>query len=225
MIKSPKYYLQTAKTFGWAEGSTLDKERLELLKTFVSGRKILDVGSAYGMYVDYLVSEGFDAYGVDFVSEFILNSKKTKKGEFVKARADKLPFKNKEFETAILFDILEHGDDLKILSEAKRVTKKRILIIVPKIVDHDLEQGGVIFRHYIDKSHLREYTKESLRDLINKVGLKVVYIREVHPLYNETIFLSLFSGPRNLKKIIRKLVFFILPKKKYTTEIFSVVKI
>lgn len=218
-----KHYSKNAANLGWGERSaSLDKERVELLKKFVVGKKVLDIGCGFGLYVDYLSSLGFESLGVDFVSAFIKKAQKNKKGTFIKAQADRLPFKNNEFDTCLLFDILEHGDDKKILEEAKRVTRKRILVIVPRKVDYQLEQSGVIFRHYLDKSHIREYEREDVKKLAKKANLKLTHIRSVHPLYNETIFLRMFNGPVFVKKLIRKIVFFLLPKSYYPTEYFAV---
>lgn len=224
MSKKPKdYYFKKSSFLGWGERSaTLDGERVKLIDKYVAGKKILDIGCGRGFYVDYLVSQGFDAYGLDFVTQFIKEAKRSKKGTFVKGEAEKLPFKDNEFDTTILFNILEHGDEGKLLGEAKRVTKKRILVIVPRQVDRRLEQSGAIFRHYLDKSHLREYRKQDLENLAEKLDLKLTNIQPVHPLYNETIFLTLFSGPIIFKKIIRKIVFAILPKANYPTEYFAV---
>lgn len=221
MAKRANYYLKFSLSLGWDNNSGLDKERLELIKKFIKGKKILDVGCGFGLYVDYLSRQGFDATGLDFVEEFIKKAT-LRRGTFIKGRADKLPFRNNEFDTILLFDILEHGDDIKILEEAKRVSKERILIIVPRKVDYQLEQSGVIFRHYLDKSHIREYEEKDIEKLAKSVNLKLTYIKVVHPLYNETIFLSLFDGPIILKKIIRKIVFLLLPKKIYPTEYFAV---
>ncbi len=225
MVKNNRYYAQNAKSLGWgAEIFSLDTERINLIKKFVVGKKVLDVGCGFGIYVDFLSLTGFESTGVDFVSSFIANAKRSKKGYFIKASADNLPFKNEAFDTVLLFDILEHGDDTKLLQEAKRVCKDRVLVIVPMRVDEQLSSSGVIFRHYIDKSHLREYIKDDLEKLAKKCGLKVLYIENIHPLYNETIFLSLFKGPIILKKIVRKIIFFILPKKSYPTELFAVLE-
>ena len=221
MVKLTSYYLNSSSSLGWDKNSKLDKERLELIKKFVRGKKVLDVGCGYGLYVDYLSRAGFDATGLDFVEEFIKEAS-LKRGTFIKGRADKLPFRSNEFDSTLLFDVLEHGDDKKILKEAKRITRERILLIVPRKVDHQLEQSGIIFRHYLDKSHLREYEREDILKLAKQADLKLVHISPVHPLYNETIFLSLFEGSVFIKKIIRKIVFFLLPKKYYATEYFAV---
>ncbi len=222
MAKLPQYYLETSSILGWGVDSGLDTERLKLIKQFIKGNNILDIGCGYGLYVDYLTSQGFNATGVDFVGDFIEAAKRIKKGDFIKGQAEHLPFGDKTFETVLLFDILEHGNDKDILSEAKRVSKKVILAVVPRKVDPQLEQSGVIFRHYMDKSHLREYEKEDIKKLANKSGLKLLHLQKIHPLYSETIFLSLFGGSLFVKKIIRKIVFAILPKVFYPTEYFVV---
>lgn len=219
---SNKYYSDSATYLGWGEGSVLDKERLSLIDRFIVGKNILDIGCGLGLYVDYVVSKGLSGAGVDNVSEFIKSAKKSKKGNFTLANIEKLPFLENQFDTSFMFDILEHVDDKKILAEAKRVTTKRIMVIVPRRVDTGLEQSGVIFRHYIDKSHIREYEEEDLKRLAKSTDLKLILIRKIHPLYNETIFLSLFRGSVFLKKLARKIIFLILPKANYYTEYFAV---
>lgn len=221
--KKPNYYFEKAGFLGWDEkDATLDKERIRLLDKFIAGKKVLDVGCGTGIYVDYLSKKGFDAWGLDFVEEFISRAKKSKKGSFFIGKAEKLPFKDLEFDTVILFNTLEHGPDKLILKEAKRVAKRQILVIVPKIVDEELAKSGVIFRHYLDKSHLKEYAREDFEHLAKSTGLSLSFFEQVHPLYNETIFLALFGGSILLRKIIRKLVFAILPKRVYPTEYFAV---
>lgn len=224
MDKSPKYYSQTVVSLGWHENSQPDKERLSLLNQFTIGKKILDVGCGYGLYTDYLCSQGYKVTGLDFVESFINYARKFKKGTFLKGKADNLPFKNEEFDTVLLFDILEHGDDIKILNEAKRVSNNLILAIVPRRVDRILEQSGVIFRHYLDKSHLREYDQDDIKKLATKTNLKLIHLQKIHPLYNETIFLNLFKGKLILRKILRKLIFLLLPQEIYPTEYFAVFK-
>jgi len=223
--KPPEYYAKKAPYLGWGEeGQKLDKQRLQLLEKYIVGKKILDIGCGLGFYTDYLSKQGHDSWGVDFVTDFINQAKKSRQGNFVLGKAEQLPFEDNSFDTVILFDILEHGDDKVFLSEAKRVSRKRVLLIVPRQVDSVLEKSGVIFRHYLDKSHLREYQEEDLYSLSKQVNLKLKYLEPVHSLYNETIFLVLFKGPLLLKKFIRKIVFLFLPKEDYSTEYFAVLE-
>lgn len=80
MIKSAKYYQESASFLGWGEDSKLDEERIKLIKKFVTGKKVLDIGCGLGFYVDFLNSSGYECVGVDFVAEFINKAKKIKKG-------------------------------------------------------------------------------------------------------------------------------------------------
>lgn len=218
-------YLKFSGNFGWGvESAKLDMERANLLRRFIVGKKILDVGCGSGLYVDYLSKQGFNVTGLDFAEEFISFAKKERAGAFVLGGAQNLPFADKEFDTVLLFDVLEHVDDKKILMEAKRVAKKRILIIVPRTVDEELANSGMIFLHYIDKSHLREYIEEDVKALAKACNLRLVHIQPVHSIYNETVFMALFKGPTLLKKIIRKVILMFLSKKYYPTEIFAVME-
>lgn len=218
-----KYYLRSSKDLGWGkETAQLDTQRQELLKKYIKGKKVLDIGCGWGLYVDFLSPLGFNAWGLDQVGEFVKDNQKNKRGNFKVGRAEKLPFKDGEFDTVLLFDILEHGDDVKMLKEAKRVAKQRILIIVPRQVDEELSDSGVIFRHYLDKSHLREYKEGDFKNLAKEAGLKLNLVKPVHPLYNETVMLHLFSGSLLRRKIVRKLVLLTLKQKPYYTEFFAV---
>ncbi len=223
MIRDKRYYLNNAKNLSWGEGK-LDKERLAILKTLIKGKKILDVGCGFGVYVDYLTKQGFEAVGVDFVSEFIKTARKNQQGRFITSSANSLPFENNSFDTVLLFDILEHGDDLKILTEAKRVAKQRIIAIVPRIVDRSLSDSGVIFRHYLDKSHLREYEMQDLKSLANKAGLTINNLKQIQLLPNFAIFAALFKNVslNIFYKILGKIIFPPFLRKDYFTEILAV---
>lgn len=223
MFKKPvDYYLNNSPKFGWGQEAKLDQERVDLLREFIFGKKVLDIGCAYGLYVDKLFSLGFKVWGVDLVEEFIKKAQQNKKGTFLKAAAEKLPFADSFFDTVFLFDILEHGRDTKILKEAKRVTKKKILVIVPRQVDQELANAGVVFRHYIDKTHFREYQEKDFEKLAKSCDLKLINLQPVHNLNNKIIFIALFRGPIWVRDIVRKVVFWVLPRKIYATEYFAV---
>lgn len=234
VTKVEQYYKKNASDLGWGEDNpTLDSQRTELLEKYLEGERVLEVGCGYGKYTNFIATLGYESYGVDVVDEFIKSAKKNKpkgflsgdnkKGIFIKASAEKLPFKDNFFDVVILFDLLEHGDDKRILLEAKRVSKKRIIVIVPKEVDEELSNTGVIFRHYIDKTHLREYTKEKLKDLAFGCSLKITTIFPIHPLNVRTIFMQLFEKTY-LVSYFRKMIFKLLVPKKYYTELFAILE-
>jgi SAM-dependent methyltransferase len=219
-----KYYREHSSELGWGNDVVrLDPERLELLNRYIVGHRILDVACGSGIYTDYLANLGCDAWGIDLVSDFIENAKKTKKGVFIQGEADKLPFKDGEFDTVLLFDILEHGDEIAMLQEAKRVASKRILVNVPRKVDRELEESGVVFRHYTDKSHLREYLRKDIQLLANNCGLSVAEIVDVNAVDPYRVQNSMFVGNQLSKRIVRMISKRLLGEKYYPTGLFAVI--
>jgi len=174
------------------------------------------------MYTDYLASRGFDAWGIDLVGEFILKAKESKKGTYLQGEADKLPFADGDFDTVLLFDILEHGDDVAILKEAKRVAAKRIVVNVPRKVDMELQRTGIVFGHYIDKSHMREYTEDSIRSLAHECGLEIIHLQGSSHINPLDVYKALFSGNLFVKRVIKVILMTFLNTRYYPTGYFAV---
>ena len=219
------YYRENAADLGWGpETARLDPERVELLTRYVIGPRVLDVACGSGIYTDYLASKGYDVWGIDLVGEFIEKAKKCRKGTFLQGEAERLPFADGEFDTVLLFDILEHVDDVALLREAKRVASKRIIVNVPRKVDRELELGGLAFGHYVDKSHLREYTTESIQMLGQQLGLTLEYHEEINALSPKDLFKILFRGNRLVKRVMSVLAILMLRSAYFYTNIIAVFK-
>jgi len=91
-------------------------QRLQFQKQFASGR-VVNIGCG-----DIPVDFGPDTVQVDFDKYNYPN--------FVNADAHHLPFKDNEFDTAVLGDIVEHAEDpVQMLREAGRVSKKVVATI------------------------------------------------------------------------------------------------
>lgn len=101
--------------------SEINDKIIDFLKTKIIGRYI-DIGCNTG----WLLSEVRGGVGVDS-SRFCID-KAREKGLIVHlANAEELPFRNQEFDMAILSCIMEQSDrPMKILNEAKRVARKVI---------------------------------------------------------------------------------------------------
>lgn len=91
---------------------------------YMKGKNILDVGMGAGATSFYLTKKGFDIIGVDVDNLSIYKDLKP-----IVYDGEKLPFKNGEFETAIIVHVLHHcGDGVAVLEEVKRVAKRVIFI-------------------------------------------------------------------------------------------------
>ncbi len=200
------YYTQNADSHGWGPAvAKLNPEKTKLLDQFAIG-KILDIGCGSGIYAHYLATKGHQVVAIDNQPEFIQQVKvKFPQVNFQQASALKLPFKHQTFDTAILFDVLEHLDDLKTLQEASRVAK-RVIISVPRANQAFLTQWSLAHHHYLDRTHLRAYTPNSLRKLLVNVSLKIIYLREALPISLYGVVVDHLARGSSLKKLLLKLL-------------------
>ena len=153
--------------------------------------KIVDIGGNKGIVFEKwdrknIVTVDIDKYDVQ---------------NFVQADAHHLPFQDKEFDTAVLGDILEHvNDPVQVLKEAKRVAKNKIVITVPNEYEWDKDRGPFLPVEEVAKAerltveamakrdnpaiefytkdnyrhlhHNRYYTREMLEEHLQKAGIK-----------------------------------------------------
>lgn len=141
-----------------------------MTKRIPSGCKVLDIGCNSGIMATLVKA---DWYGVDVCPQLVEIAKQIMKAEV--APAEKLPFRDNEFDIAVLGEILEHvfsPDD--VMAEAVRVTKKLIIGSTP----NERGQWGTsatgsrsLKKHH---QHVRCYTEETLNQLLKKYSDKFV---------------------------------------------------
>lgn len=161
------YSLENAKKFSWSSISgDLNAERVDHLNKYIVGKKILDAGCGGGAYVEFLCQKGLEVTGIDKYDEFLqVAREKGRSGTYIQGDITRLPFPDKSFDCTYCFDVLEHVDDRLAIKELVRVTSNRLIIAVPQ-EDETMQKFNLTFAHYQDKTHLRNYTNFSLRDLI-----------------------------------------------------------
>lgn len=146
--------------------------------------KTLEVGCNEGFVAKALMEKGLDVTAVDN-SDFAIISAKHHFGiDAIKCNAEKMPFKDGEFDTVVGGEILEHTENPGLaLAEMFRVSKGHVIITLP-IGDYWLGElthlwgldGGVL-EH--EAGHLMEFQKhafiiefdrrrEKYHDAINK---------------------------------------------------------
>ncbi len=174
------YTVESATRFGWGSAAAeLPPERVELLARHVVGTRVLDAGCGGGGYVDLLARKGLDAVGVDKFDFYLgLAAERNLRGSFLQADlTEGLPFPDKHFDTAFSFDVFEHVDDEAAVRELARVTRRRLLVIVPQ-EDTALRHFGMTLGPYRDPTHLRYYTADRLHALAAAVGGTAVVFPE-----------------------------------------------
>jgi 2-polyprenyl-3-methyl-5-hydroxy-6-metoxy-1,4-benzoquinol methylase len=138
--------------------------RKEIIKRSI-GDSVLEIGCADGGIISSLANLGLHAVGVDLATPFLYSAQKP--AEYICADGFSLPLADKSFDTVILAEILEHIDNpLKVLLEAVRVCRERIVITVPT----DLN----------DPTHISQFDKARMSEMIGAVpGVASVSIDEI----------------------------------------------
>ncbi|MBW2966955.1 methyltransferase domain-containing protein [Candidatus Woesearchaeota archaeon] len=125
------------------------------------GDMTLEVGCNSGIITKALAQAGINAVGIDISPKSVSRARngKPSRAEFYQMGAEDLRFRDNNFDTVILTEVLEHvADPEKVLEEALRVTHwgGRLVIGVPRDTK------------IYEPSHRHFYTPESLASLLSK---------------------------------------------------------
>lgn len=217
-------YQNNGKEFHWGPNSvTLNPEKASLLSRYAVG-KVLDIGCGSGIYTHYLNSLGHDTTGMDSILNFVKAAKsKYPQEKYISGSAENIPFRNNSFDTIVLFDILEHVDDLKVVKESLRVAN-RLIISVPRENQKILTQYGLSHAHYLDRTHKRVYILKSFRSLLRKLNAKIVFLEESLPLSISGLLINRLAGQNKIKKYLLKMMLKpFLPEPNLNSTIFAVI--
>lgn len=162
-----KIFVDAKTCYAKAEGRIFGENHLSFCKQY-AGKTILDFGCATGDYCLELGRLGFECVGVDINEEYVKIARE--KGVDAYVIKEQVPFEDKSFDTVIIFEVLEHVQDLgRILEEAKRVAKKNILITVPNCGSFEtLKSYGLTYSHFLAVDHINFFTKKEFEHLFSK---------------------------------------------------------
>lgn len=178
----------------------------------------MDIGCATGEYCEKLTMLGFKCVGIDINPDYI--AKQSGKGIKTQVMdAASLKFSDNAFDTALIFEVLEHVNDPDaILKEAKRVSSKNILITVPDCSDFfELKKMGLTYGHMLEKDHIHFFTKKDLENLLSKYFRKFT-VEEKEPM-------NLLFLPWRLQKPISFLYKLIITKPTAYFRLYAVAEV
>jgi SAM-dependent methyltransferase len=143
-----------------------EREMRLFWKDFANCKKVLDLGCGVGRFGEFKPS-GVTVFGMDNDSGAVKIAQKHEQavlGDLEK----KLPFPNATFDGILAKDVLEHmREPWTVVAEMKRVLKKGgIIIATVPAPSH---------KAWDDYTHIRPFTKRSIRELFLDQGFHVVY--------------------------------------------------
>ncbi len=132
-----------------------------------AGHSILDVGCGFGAYSVALMSEGLSCFGCDISLDYLRSA--VTQGLPVTAVDSVLPFRDRSFDTVLLFEVIEHVANIeKLIEEAFRVARKNVLITVPNSEGiESMKSNDVTYAHMLSSDHVHFFDAASLEHLLN----------------------------------------------------------
>jgi ubiquinone/menaquinone biosynthesis C-methylase UbiE len=122
---------QEIKTVLMERETDLNDDCIDEIFYQIAGQNILDIGCGQ-CFLAGKMSKKYLVTAADITIDPALNVKYSNIN-FVEASVEKLPFKDEEFDTVVCAHTLEHVQDIfASITELRRVTKKRLIVVVPK---------------------------------------------------------------------------------------------
>jgi len=155
-----------------------------------TGRRVLEVGCAGGHVTRHLADRGNEVVGIELDPTAAEHARQFATAVHVADLDDTLPSSlvDGEFDVVVLGDVLEHlRDPAVVLADAVSVLGPagRLVVSVPNVAHIDVRMMLLAGEwHYqdvgvLDRTHLRWFTRESLRALLADVGFVAVEVERV----------------------------------------------
>ncbi len=151
-------------------GRPVNPERARVAREFATG-SVLDIGCGAGQYV-HLLDDGRDILGIDLES---YETWKSKPELFRKMGVEALGTLERQFDTVLAFEVLEHLEDpAAALLRFRSVCREKLIISVPNCREpQGMKASNLLFRHWFDRTHVNFFDSESICQAVEAAGFQV----------------------------------------------------
>ena len=157
-------------------------EKVRLLDEYLVNGATLDVGCGNGLYGLHILSRGGSILQVDITDR---RDSRALALPFCAMDAQCLDLPDDSYDNVVAFDVMEHlDDDVLFLQDIRKICRKRLLLSVPNGEDEQLAKIALTHMHHKDKTHRREYTKDSLLVALSRADFHPLMIK---PHYNRCL--------------------------------------
>lgn len=158
------------------------RRRLSRIEKIIGSKvkgNVLEIGCAYGMFLDVINSDKVFLRGIDISSDAVSYAKKKlgKKAEIIQGDYIGFPIEDKKYDLICMWDTIEHlSRPDEYITKASRETKKGgfICITTGDINSLNARIRGRKWRLIHPPEHLHYFSKQTLKALLEKNGFKVV---------------------------------------------------
>jgi 2-polyprenyl-3-methyl-5-hydroxy-6-metoxy-1,4-benzoquinol methylase len=157
-----------------------------------TGKKILDIGCAFGTHLAIAAEQGWEAWGIE-LSDYARKTALSRHGEkiHVVETIDSLP--KLEFDLIVILDVVEHLPNpyqlfIELLLHGAIGKKTKIVITTPNARSADAlaDPSGWAYRH--PPAHLVYFSANSLRLLLTNLGGIKIAVQGIHPVEHQEVY-------------------------------------
>lgn len=163
--------------------------KFNLIKQKENKGTILDFGTGTGYFVNYCLTKGQPAEGLEPDAEARLQA--SAKGATI--YSDLSEIKNKKYRVITAWHVLEHIHDLdETISQLKKLLDKkgRLVFAVPNCNSYDAKYYKEFWAGYDVPRHLYHFTQTTMKAFCKKHNLK---IKEIIPMKFDSFYVSMLS--------------------------------
>ncbi len=169
--KFEKYKRYGGYHWAWYNKKYTYKTHVDFLKRWIVDKNVIDIGAGDGFITNFLGIHGVDndPYGIAAAA------KKGVKIDLGDAYA--LPYKDNEFESALMSDTIEHFSNVELaLSEARRVIRKFFYVNIP------------LKEKFKEPDHYHSWTPEQFISQVEQQGFILIDSPRLKPARNRGYF-------------------------------------
>ena len=154
------------------DNPTFAKRIRELAALGTTGGRFLDIGCAYGFFMEVAERSGFRTYGIDISQHALHKARRYTQGPLLCLDVSRhpLPFVSDSFDVITYMNTLEHLESY--VASVREVFRA-------------LSPGGLVHiyvpahgRWFTDATHINYFTVDSLRFVLERIGFEIVKLGE-----------------------------------------------
>lgn len=155
--------------------------------------KLLDVGCAYGYYLDIARLYGWDVLGVEINPAAVKDCEQVSKLSVIQKPLTKANFPDAHFDVVTAWDLVEHVQDPnQLFKEISRILKPggSFALATPDVDSFPSKLMGNRWMGYKSKEHIYFFSKKTLTDYCERHGMKVMESYYVGKYISRDLFIN-----------------------------------
>ncbi|HAN00663.1 MAG TPA: class I SAM-dependent methyltransferase [Marinilabiliales bacterium] len=169
---------------------------LKKIKKIKPEGKLLDIGCAFGFFLEAARDEGFEPFGIEFSKFSSDYAKKNISNDHVHCGTiENSPFPNQYFDVITMFDLIEHTRQPIVTFQTSVARLKQdglIVITTPDTGSWSNKLLGKKWLHYKEE-HLFYFNRKSLNVIAAKAGLQIVHTESCKKTFNLNYVFTQFA--------------------------------